>query len=120
MKNCVNMLVALIVTAVLQLPATAQSESVLHRFSDGRDGAVSMAGLISDAEGNLYGTTMYGGDPGCFMSGRPGCGTVFELTAQHDGGWKLHTLYRFHGGRDGANPYAGLVFDSAGNLYGTT
>src|SRR5450631_3502 len=119
MKNCVNMLVALIVTAVLQLPATAQSESVLHRFSDGRDGAVSMAGLISDAEGNLYGTTMYGGEH-CDANFFLGCGTVFELSPQANGKWRLRTLHTFLGGTDGANPYAGLVFDSAGNLYGTT
>jgi uncharacterized repeat protein (TIGR03803 family) len=44
---------------------------------------------------------------------------VFELTPSN-GGWTVSTLYSFTGGNDGANPFSGLVFDSAGNLYGTT
>jgi hypothetical protein len=71
--------------------------------------------LIFDTAGNLYGTTSYGG-PGCSVFG---CGTVFEVQRTTTG-WQEITLYEFAGGGDGENPFSGLVFDSAGNLYGTT
>jgi hypothetical protein len=48
-----------------------------------------------------------------------GCGVVFKLAANQNGGWNSMVLYRFVG-RPGANPHAGLIFDAAGNLYGTT
>jgi len=66
--------------------------------------------LTMDASGNLYGTT-YG-------DGRYGYGSVFKLTHSH-GGWTYTTLHDFTGGSDGENPACRLVFDSAGNLYGT-
>jgi uncharacterized repeat protein (TIGR03803 family) len=49
-----------------------------------------------------------------------GNGTVFELTKNSDGTWTESVLYSFAGGTDGATPYAGLTFDTSGNLYGTT
>lgn len=51
---------------------------------------------------------------------RAGCGTVFELTRLPGGGWAETSLYEFQGGTDGAFPWAGLIFDQAGNLFGTT
>lgn len=87
------------------------TEKVLHRFS-GPDGEAPENALIFDNSGNLYGTTLFGG--------AYGAGTVFELTPNADGGWKEKLLYQFTGGNDGANPYARGIFDSAGNLYGTT
>jgi uncharacterized repeat protein (TIGR03803 family) len=86
-------------------------EQVLYNFN-GKDGASPYGGLILDAAGNLYGTTAYGG------SGHSG--TVFELSPVAGGGWQHQILYSFQGQKDGAVPYAGLVFDAAGNLYGTT
>jgi uncharacterized repeat protein (TIGR03803 family) len=84
-------------------------ESVLHSFQGGADGAVPQAGLILDATGNLYGTTQDGG-------GINDYGTVFKITPQN-----VETvLYSFRGVNDGANPYAGLILDATGNLYGTT
>jgi uncharacterized repeat protein (TIGR03803 family) len=83
-------------------------ETVLHSFAGGSDGAYPQAGLIADATGNLYGTTEQGGTYGY--------GVVFKLTA----GGSETILYSFSGGTDGAYPFASLIFDSAGNLYGTT
>ena len=87
-------------------------EKVLHSFNI-TDGANPEAGLIFDAAGNLYGTTDQGGTYGF--------GTAFELTPQGDGGWTEKVLHSFNFNEtDGANPEAGLIFDGAGNLYGTT
>jgi uncharacterized repeat protein (TIGR03803 family) len=88
------------------------SLTVLHPFASGSDGSMPRSGLIMDIKGNLYGTTEYGG-AGCSGSG---CGTVFMVAP--DG--QESVLYAFKGGDDGVEPIAGLVFDSAGNLYGTT
>jgi uncharacterized repeat protein (TIGR03803 family) len=89
-----------------------RTETVLHSFgADGSDGFTPDAGLIIDANGNLYGTTFFGGVSGYY-------GTVFEISATG-----IETiLYSFAGypKRDGANPSAGLVLDENGNLYGTT
>jgi uncharacterized repeat protein (TIGR03803 family) len=99
----------------------AGTETVLYNFpATNGDGAGPTGGLIMDSTGNLYGTTP-GGGAGCLYflnSGfsSPGCGSVFKLDpAGHE-----TVLYRFVGSPDGRNPLAGLVMDSAGNLYGTT
>ncbi|MGA2905131.1 MAG: choice-of-anchor tandem repeat GloVer-containing protein [Candidatus Korobacteraceae bacterium] len=116
------MAVVLALTVVLTQSAQAQSpatggiwtEKVLHSFgSINNDGAGPYAGLIFDAAGNLYGTTGYGGTYNV--------GTVFELTPNGSGGWTEQVLHSFGSiNNDGAGPYAGLIFDAAGNLYGTT
>jgi uncharacterized repeat protein (TIGR03803 family) len=90
------------------------TETVLHSFGNGNDGRSPRANLIFDASGNLYGTTFGGGGSG-------GNGTVFELSPNGDGTWSENVLYSFHsGGTDGSSPQAGVIFDPAGNLYGTT
>jgi uncharacterized repeat protein (TIGR03803 family) len=71
--------------------------------------------VVFDSQGNLYGTTLYGGTGGCTA----GCGTVYKGTFS-EGVWTISTIYRFTGDPDGALPMSGLVVDSAGNLYGTT
>jgi uncharacterized repeat protein (TIGR03803 family) len=72
--------------------------------------------LVVNSAGNVYGTTYFGGTGSC--SG--GCGTVWELTLEA-GKWTASVLYSFQGGSaDGSSPYAGVVFDSSGNIYGTT
>ena len=76
------------------------------------DGADPLGGLISDAAGNLYGTTSAGGS---FNNG-----IVFELTPEACGGWFEIILNNFNGNPDGSDSTANLVFDSSGNLYGTT
>ena len=89
-------------------------ETVLYAFTGGADGGYPQAGLVRDAAGNLYGTTSFGGATSfCFGSG---CGVVFKL----DKTGKETVLYAFTGGADGGEPVAGLVRDTAGNLYGTT
>jgi hypothetical protein len=92
-------------------------EIVLHDFRWGKNGSVPLAGLIFDSAGNLYGTTLEGGRGRCNFRA---CGVVFELTPGAGGKWTETVLYAFSGGDDGGNPYAGLIFDAAGNLYGTT
>jgi uncharacterized repeat protein (TIGR03803 family) len=87
---------------------------VLHSFTGtGGDGANPFAGLIMDASGNLYGTTVYGGDSSSD-------GTVFELV-NNSGSYTEKVLHTFTvTGVDGGWPFAGLVMDASGNLYGTT
>jgi len=87
--------------------------TVLYGFSNSPDGSGPIAGLIRDVSGNLYGTTYYGGIDTCSPLG---CGTVFKVDANGN----ETVLYRFTGGLDGSNPFAGLLQDAAGNLYGTT
>ncbi len=94
----------------------ASKEEVLYSFTGAPDGAEPMSDLTIDSAGNLYGTTSRGGT-GNACNG--GCGTVFELK-RSQGGWKEEVLYNFTGNSDGASPQTGLIFDSAGNLYGTT
>lgn len=110
-----------ICTLLAVAPAAAQArapqEQVLYRFGGGSDGAQPNAGLIADANGDLYGTTSGGGGFGC---GGTGCGTAFELSPQQGGGWTETVLHLFQGGTDGADPDVQLVVDAAGNLYGTT
>ena len=92
----------------------AWSGKVLHFFGEtSDDGCSSLAALTFDRKGNLYGTTDTGGEHGM--------GTVFELTPQADGSWAEKVIWSFSGFPiDGANPYAPVVFDAQGNLYGTT
>jgi len=87
------------------------SETVLHYFQ-GPDGADPAAGLTLDAAGNLYGTTEYGG--------KYGSGTVFELTPGTNGQWNEAVLHSFGLFYNGDIPFAGVIFDAVGNLYGTT
>ena len=86
----------------------------LHVFTgQGGDGFLSKAGVIIDKQGNLYGTTIAGGAYGVGLSGY---GTVYKIDAS---GNEI-VLYSFTGKADGANPFASLVLDATGNLYGTT
>jgi uncharacterized repeat protein (TIGR03803 family) len=92
---------------VFKLSPTGQ-ETVLHSFSGPADGAFPSSALVIDPAGNLYGTTGSGGA----HSG----GTVFKL----DPAGVETVLHSFGGGKDGTFPFAGVIRDSAGNLYGTT
>ncbi len=95
---------------------SAQHYKVIHQFTGAVDGAGPYGDLVMDPAGNLYGTTTVNGPQNC---GNLVCGgTVFELS-KVSGGWKRTVLHSF-AGADGAYPQAGMVLDSAGNLYGTT
>jgi uncharacterized repeat protein (TIGR03803 family) len=86
---------------------TNNTETVLHAFA-GPDGAIPHGGLVRDSSGNLFGTTSSGG--------ASGLGTVFKI----DTSGVETVLHNFAGNPDGATPYAGLVMDNSGNLFGTT
>ena len=94
------------------------TETVLYRFSGGSDGIGPNPGLVFDKSGNLYGTTFDGGN--C----RYYCGVVFRLAppTTQGGAWTETILHAFGGpnSSDGGAPTGSLVFDKAGNLYGTT
>lgn len=90
------------------------TETILHDFGNGIDGRMPQAGLVLDSSGNLYGTTSYGGT-------HNNSGTVYEVSPAAGGGWTEKVLHSFGGSPiDGIDPVDTLIFDSAGNLYGTT
>jgi len=108
-------LVLFLVTLALAASAwAAGTESVIYNFNNySGDGYYPYSGLVADKAGNLYGAT--------YQGGANGLGSVFELKLT-GGVWTETLLYSFAGGTaDGEYPvYSALVFDAAGNLYGTT
>ena len=98
------------------------SETPIYTFTGKSDGGNPYAGVIFDSQGvNLYGTTAVGGDwHSSVCKHTDGCGVVFELSPSGSGSWAESVLYAFDDGAGGGYPYAGLIFDSNGNLYGTT
>jgi uncharacterized repeat protein (TIGR03803 family) len=91
------------------------SESIVHQFVGGSDDGSFPTNviLVSDREGNLYGTTDGGG--------RKGVGTVFKTTYSSESGWTTTILYSLgEQSGDGYSPHAGVTRDAEGNLYGTT
>ena len=89
----------------------AWTESVLWNFTGGADGGGPFSNLIFDGAGNLYGTTIAGGNGNN--------GTVFKLSPSGSG-WTQQTLYAFTGANDGSVPYGGVAMDRLGNLFGGT
>jgi uncharacterized repeat protein (TIGR03803 family) len=85
---------------------------VLHQFQGGTNGADPfVGGLAFDEQGNLFGQVQ--------LQGAYGYGLIFELTPATGGKWTYQVVYQFTGSTDGGNPAGGLVFDTAGDLYGT-
>jgi hypothetical protein len=106
-------LTALIATLIFVGGSLADGQ-VLYSFK-GKDGSNPSGNLVADQAGNLYGTTEYGGENGYY-------GTAFQVAppAGPNRPWTFTTLYVFDNTGDGARPADGLIFDSKGNLYGTT
>ncbi len=95
------------------------SETVIHAFAGDRDGAQPYSGLVSDAAGNLYGTTGLGGGLGkCFNGTSHYCGTVYRLSRGRNGTWSETILRRFDDRASGGYLYNALILDASGNLYG--
>ena len=100
------------------------AENTLYPFTGGTDGGFPVGGIVFDKAGNhLYGTTVLGGDQSCNVDGGYGygCGTVFRLTHSQSG-WTEDVLKAFQiptALSTGIYPYAGLIMDESGNLYGT-
>ncbi len=117
-KFSIGLMASLAIFAVIMFVTStwaATQEKVLYSFcsqTNCTDGNGPSGGLISDAAGDLYGTTSSGGSYNY--------GTVFELTPAGGGGWTEKVLYSFNNRDGGGYPAAGLIFDAAGNLYGTT
>lgn len=102
------------IIAITLSAASAQTETIVHTFTGDPDGALPSNGtLVSDANGNLFGTTESGG--------ANGAGIVYELSPSSSGTWTEQILYSFTFlNNDGFDPYGGVKFDGKGNLYGTT
>jgi uncharacterized repeat protein (TIGR03803 family) len=84
---------------------------VIYSFQTGSDGNSPISNLVSDAAGNLYGTTSEGG---------LGSGTIFKLTPIGGGQWTESVVHPFAGPPDGGFSYNGMVVDRFGNFYGAT
>jgi uncharacterized repeat protein (TIGR03803 family) len=108
----ISALTLLVLLLIAPCPAQAQTETILHDFTGGSDGGEPMGRLTPDAAGNFYGTTDIGG---------LGYGTVYKLSPNGSGGWSETVLHAFTNWLDGGYPFfTSLIFDSQGNLYGTT
>jgi uncharacterized repeat protein (TIGR03803 family) len=107
-----------ILTAVLivfgfatMAPSASAGTKIIYSFGGGPDGEYLDSDLVMDAFGNIYGTSVQGGDFGS--------GTVWRLSPSSTA-WQHTVLYSFTGGADGGEPYKGVTLDRQGNLYGTT
>ena len=114
-RVCKAIALAALALAILLLTITsgalAQTETIIHSFTGECDGGEPIGGLISDANGNLYGVTEVGG--------ANFAGSVFELTPSSNGTWTETVIFSFSfEGNGGVIPGASVVFDKQGNLYG--
>ena len=101
------------------------TETILHSFAGPPyDGYEPQASLTVDAMGNLYGTTVYGGDAtssSCALGNEFDCGAVFKLSPGSNGVWNESLVYSLTGGRwDGSNPSGSVFVDAGGHIFGTT
>jgi uncharacterized repeat protein (TIGR03803 family) len=112
-KSYFGIFLLLSIVAVTGTCWSQPSEQIIYTFRNRLDGGYPNSGLTMDAAGNLYGAAETGGITGH--------GTVFELTPNGAGGWTETVLYNIGVNvLDGIQPLGGVVFDSQGNLYGTT
>jgi len=92
-------------------PTGEWAERVIYSFRNGNDGNSPISNLVSDATGNLYGTTSEGG---------LGSGTIFKLSPIGGGRWTESVVHAFEGSPDGSSSYNGMVVDPSGNFFGAT
>lgn len=106
---------------VYQLTATAGgwTKTSLHDFQNGADGGNPYSGVTLDEDGRLYGTAYQGGGSSIHCDPPDGCGTVYMLSHSASG-WTFETIHAFSDADQAENPFGGVIFDSEGNLYGTT
>lgn len=104
------LLMVMLVAIVAGRAWAGSGPQIIYSFAGGSDGEYLDTDLIIDSMGNLYGTSVLGGDLGS--------GTVWELSPSANG-WTHSVLYSFMGGTDGGEPYKGATLDAQGNLYGT-
>jgi uncharacterized repeat protein (TIGR03803 family) len=90
------------------------NEAVIYNFNGGTDGSYAQGGVVLDGAGNVYGTTTAGGIASC------SCGTAFELSPNSNGTYTKKTIHNFSGAVGSQLGTTAMVFDSQGNLYGTT
>jgi uncharacterized repeat protein (TIGR03803 family) len=110
-SRAVAAVIVILVMATMQIgSASASTTKVIYSFAGGTDGEYLDTDLVMDSAGNIYGTTVQGGDFGG--------GTVFQLSPSGSG-WTHTVLYSFTGSKDGGEPYKGVTLDAQGNLYGT-
>jgi uncharacterized repeat protein (TIGR03803 family) len=119
LRSICETLALMLMAAGLAANAQTSPYKVIHQFT-GTTGSFPVGNLVADASGNFYGVTSQDTGETGNCAGL-GCGNVFKLYQTTSGGWASTNLHKFAGGtKDGSSPQAGLVFDSAGNLYGTT
>jgi hypothetical protein len=92
-------------------------ETILYTFTGGSDGGSPTSTPLLDAAGNIYGAAAAGGTVSQVCG--VGCGVIYKLSPTSGGAWEESVLYAFSGKTDGAGPGGNLVFDKAGNLYGS-
>jgi uncharacterized repeat protein (TIGR03803 family) len=95
-----------------RVPETVGKRPSFTKFTRGSDGATPFGAIVLDGAGNLYGTATAGG--------ASGNGVVFQLSPTQGGSWIETVVHTFAEGTDGSFPASTLIFDKAGNLYGTT
>ena len=104
--------------SIFKLTRDTQSnwnEAVIYNFQSVTDGWGPQGGVVLDGAGNVYGTTAAGGSTSC------SCGTAFELSPNSNGAYTKKTIHNFSGyAGSQLGTLAAMVFDSQGNLYGTT
>ncbi len=102
-------------------PDTGDSwtESIIYSFPGGSDGNIPVAAPVFGPQGILYGTTF---DAGKVVGCGQGCGVVYSLTppSAQGGAWTENVLHSFTGGGDRGSPFAGVILDGGGRVYGTT
>jgi uncharacterized repeat protein (TIGR03803 family) len=98
---------------------TGYLATTIYTFNGSSDGLYPYAGVVADRSGSLYGTTTQGGYREGECAQTNGCGVVYKLT-RSGRRFSESIIWAFHGGNDGAFPYAGLLMDQTGALFGTT